>query len=220
MYKTKELFDLDHTIAREYLERFEQPWEALKGIKEVIIELGKNLDENEYEQIKENVWVHKTAHIDENVSIIGPAIIGRNTAIRHCAYVRENVIVGNDCVVGNSCEVKNVIIFDNTQVPHFNYVGDSIMGYHSHMGAGSIVSNLKSDGSNVTVRDGEERYTTNLRKFGAMVGDYVEIGCNSVLNPGTIIGRHTNIYPLSRVRGLIPERSIYKDVDDIVEKKQ
>ena len=219
MYKTEELFDLEHTIARDYLSGFEQPWEALSGIKELIPELGKTLDTNEYDEIREKVWVHKTAKIDGNVTIIGPCIIGRNSAVRHCAYIRENVIIGEDCVVGNSCEVKNAIIFDHTQVPHFNYVGDSILGYHAHMGAGSIVSNLKSDGRNITVKDGEEQMETNLRKFGAIIGDNVEIGCNSVLNPGTVVGKNSNVYPLARVRGLVPSNSIYKDEDNIVEKR-
>jgi len=218
MYKTKQLFDLKHTITEKYLEKYEFPWEILPEIKTIILEIGQNLSKEEYEEIKENVWKHKSVQIDDNVSIIGPAIIGENSNIKHCAYIRENVIIGKECTIGNSCEVKNAIIFDKTQVPHFNYVGDSILGYKSHMGAGAIVSNLKSDKSNIVVKEEDEKYITNLRKFGAIVGDYVEIGCNSVLNPGTIIGRNTNIYPLSRVRGVIKENSIYKDENNIVEK--
>ena len=218
MYKTNNLLDLNHTITKQYIEKYEYPWEILPEIKNIILEIGRNLDKTQYQEIKENVWIHNSASVDDNVQIIGPAIIGPESSIRHCAYIRENVIVGKACVIGNSCEVKNAIIFDETQVPHFNYVGDSIMGYKSHMGAGSIVSNLKSDKSNVVVRAGEEKLETNLKKFGAVIGDHVEIGCNSVLNPGTVIGKNSNIYPLSRVRGLVPENSIYKDENNIVEK--
>ena len=218
MYKTNNLLDLNHTITKQYIEKYEYPWEILPEIKNIVLEIGKNLDKTQYQEIKENVWIHNSASVDDNVQIIGPAIIGPESSIRHCAYIRENVVVGKSCVIGNSCEVKNAIIFDETQVPHFNYVGDSIMGYKSHMGAGSIVSNLKSDKSNVVVRAGEEKLETNLKKFGAVIGDHVEIGCNSVLNPGTVIGKNSNIYPLSRVRGLVPENSIYKDDNNIVEK--
>ena len=218
MYTTKNLLDLSHSICGEYLKKYEYPWEALPEIKHMILELQKNLNKEEYNEIKEGVFVHKTATVAPTACLIGPAIIGAGTEIRHCAFIRENVIVGDGCVIGNSCEAKNVIIFDKTQVPHFNYVGDSIMGYHSHMGAGSIVSNLKSDGSNVVVRSGEQKQETHLRKFGAIIGDNVEIGCNSVLNPGTVVGRNSNIYPLSRVRGQVPENSIYKDEGNIVEK--
>ncbi len=219
MYTTKNLLDLSHSICGEYLEKYEYPWEALPEIKHMILELQKKLNRDEYIEVKDRVFIHKTATVAPNACLIGPAIIGPNTEIRHCAFVRENVIIGENCVLGNSCEAKNVIIFDNTQVPHFNYVGDSIMGYHSHMGAGSIVSNLKSDGSNVVVRSGEEKQETNLRKFGAIVGDFVEVGCNSVLNPGTVVGRNSNIYPLARVRGQVPANSIYKDEDNVVEKR-
>ena len=180
--------------------------------------MEKNLDKNQYKEIKNNVWVHISASIDENVQIIGPTIIDENSSIKHCAYIRENVIIGKACVIGNSCEIKNAIIFDETQVPHFNYVGDSVMGYKSHMGAGAIISNLKSDQSNIIVKTEEEKIETNLRKFGAIIGDFVEVGCNSVLNPGTIIGRKTTIYPLSRVRGLVKENCIYKEEDNVVEK--
>lgn len=219
MYTTKNLLDLDHTIAKEYLEKYENPWEVLPEIKSIIKELIAKLDKNEYKEIKESVWIHKSVEIASNAEVMGPAIIAEGTCIRHCAFVRDNVIIGKNCVIGNSCEIKNSIIFDDTQIPHFNYVGDSILGYHSHMGAGSIVSNLKSDGKNITVNDGQNKVETNLRKFGAIIGDNVEIGCNSVMNPGTVIGRNSNIYPLARVRGLVPENSIYKDEDNIVEKK-
>ena len=219
MYTTKNLFDLEHTIAREYLENYEYPWEALPEIKNFIRELIEKLDHNEYTEYKKDVWVHKSATIAPTADVNGPAIIGPKSEIRHCAYIRGNAIIGEGCVIGNSCEVKNAVIFDKSQVPHFNYVGDSILGFHAHMGAGSIVSNLKSDGKNVTIRVGDVKIPTNLRKFGAIIGDNVEVGCNSVLNPGTIVGKNSNIYPLARVRGLVPERSIYKDEDNIVEKK-
>ncbi len=219
MYTTKNLFDLEHTIAREYLENYEYPWEALPEIKNFIRELIEKLDRNEYTEFKKDVWVHKSATIAPTADVNGPAIIGPKSEIRHCAYIRGNAIIGEGCVIGNSCEVKNAVIFDKSQVPHFNYVGDSILGFHAHMGAGSIVSNLKSDGKNVTIRVGDVKIPTNLRKFGAIIGDNVEVGCNSVLNPGTIVGKNSNIYPLARVRGLVPERSIYKDEDNIVEKK-
>ena len=218
MYKTKELLDLNHSITKKYLENLEYPWLILPEIKNIILELIKNLPLEEYEEVKNNVFKHKSATIDNNVELIGPAIIGANSQIKHCAYIRENVIVGEDCVIGNSCEIKNAIIFDESQVPHFNYVGDSILGYKSHMGAGSIVSNLKSDKTNVVVKDEDEKYETSLRKFGAVIGDYVEVGCNSVLNPGSVIGRNSNIYPLARVRGVVRANSIYKDEDNIVEK--
>ncbi len=219
MYTTKNLFDLEHTIAREYLENYEYPWEALPEIKNFIRELIEKLDRNEYTEYKKDVWVHKSATIAPTADVNGPAIIGPKSEIRHCAYIRGNAIIGEGCVIGNSCEVKNAVIFDKSQVPHFNYVGDSILGFHVHMGAGSIVSNLKSDGKNVTIKVGDVKIPTNLRKFGAIIGDNVEVGCNSVLNPGTIVGKNSNIYPLARVRGLVPERSIYKDEDNIVEKK-
>ena len=218
MYKTKNLFDLEHSLAGEYLSQFEYPWEALKGIKEMIIELGNELDKNEYKQIKEDVWVHNTATIFESAYIAGPCIIGANSEVRHCAFIRGSALVGENCVVGNSCELKNVILFDHVQTPHYNYVGDSILGYYSHMGAGSITSNVKSDKKLVVVHSDEENLETGLKKFGAMIGDHVEVGCNSVLNPGTVIGRNSNVYPLSRVRGLIPENSIYKDEGNVVEK--
>lgn len=220
MYKIKDLYDLNHTLAKEYLSHYEYPWQALKGIKELIIELGQTLGD-EYQEISEHVWVHKDANIFKSAYIGAPCIIGPGTEIRHGAFIRGSALVGQNCVVGNSVELKNVIIFDNVQVPHYNYVGDSILGYKSHMGAGSITSNVKSDKTLVVVKDHlhNELIETGLKKMGAMLGDYVEVGCNSVLNPGTVIGRHSNIYPLSRVRGVIPAYSIFKDIDNIVEKK-
>lgn len=220
MYKIKDLYDLDHTLAKDYLLNYEYPWLALKGIKDFIIELGQNLSD-EYQEVKEHVWIHKDAKVFESAYIGAPCIIGAGTEVRHGAFIRGSALVGNDCVVGNSVELKNVIIFDNVQVPHYNYVGDSILGYKSHMGAGSITSNVKSDKTLVVVKDriNNEEIETGLKKMGAMLGDYVEVGCNSVLNPGTVIGRHSNIYPLSRVRGVVPADSIFKDIDDIVKKK-
>ena len=208
--KINELYDLEHTLAKDYLSKYEYPWEALAGIKDFIIELGKSLDKNEYKEIKENVWVHKTAKVFDSAYLGSPCIIGENTEVRHCAFIRGSALVGNNSVVGNSVELKNVIIFDNVEVPHYNYVGDSILGFKSHMGAGSITSNVKSDRGLVVIH-GEEDIKTGIKKVGAFLGDYVEVGCNSVLNPGTIIGRHTNIYPLSSVRGVIKENSIYKN---------
>ena len=208
--KIEELYDLNHTLANEYLKKYTYPWEALAGIKDFIINLGKSLDKNEYKEIKENVWVHNSAKIFESAYLGEPCIIGENTEVRHCAFIRGSALVGNNSVVGNSVELKNVIIFDNVEVPHYNYVGDSILGFKSHMGAGSITSNVKSDRSLVVIH-GEEDIYTNIKKVGAFLGDYAEIGCNSVLNPGTIIGRHTNVYPLSSVRGVVPENSIYKN---------
>ena len=220
MYKIKDLYDLNHTLAKEYLSHYEYPWQALKGIKELIIELGQTLGD-EYQEISEHVWIHKDANIFKSAYIGAPCIIGPGTEIRHGAFIRGSALVGQNCVVGNSVELKNVIIFDNVQVPHYNYVGDAVLGYKSHMGAGSITSNVKSDKTLVVVKDRlhNESIETGLKKMGAMLGDYVEVGCNSVLNPGTVIGRHSNIYPLSRVRGVIPAHSIFKDIDNIVEKK-
>ncbi len=221
MYKIKDLYNLDHTLAKDYLDKFEYPWEALKGIKEYIIELGKTLG-NEYEEVEENVWVHKTATVFKSAYLGSPCIIGPNTEVRHCAFIRGSALIGENCVVGNSVELKNVIIFDNVQVPHYNYVGDSILGYKSHMGAGSITSNVKSDKTLVKIKDKVtgEIIETGLKKMGAMLGDNVEVGCNSVLNPGTIIGRNTNIYPLSCVRGVIRDNSIYKDSEHIISKEE
>ena len=215
--KICELFDLTKTIANDYLNGFEYPWEALSGIKQTIIALGNSLGED-YEEISENVWVHKTAKIAPTAFLGAPCIIGAETEVRHGAFVRGSALVGNGCVVGNSVELKNVIIFDSVQVPHYNYVGDSILGYKSHMGAGSITSNVKSDKSLVEIK-GNEVIKTNLKKVGAFLGDYVEVGCNSVLNPGTVIGRNSNVYPLSCVRGVVPANSIYKTGGIIVTKE-
>ena len=211
MYTIKDLYDLDHTLAKEYLEQFTYPWEALKGIKEFILKLGPTLDPAEYEEVSENVWVHKTAKVFPSAYLGSPCIIGPNTEVRHCAFVRGSALVGADCVVGNSVELKNVILFDHVQTPHYNYVGDSILGYYSHMGAGSITSNVKSDKKLVVVHNGTEQIETGLKKFGAMLGDHVEVGCNSVLNPGTVIGRDSRVYPTSCVRGVIPEKHIWKN---------
>ena len=217
MLKTSELFDLRHTMAADYLANFEYPWQALKGIRDLILTLGAGLGD-EYTEVAPTVWVHKTATVFPSAYLGAPCIIGANTEVRHCAFIRGSALVGEGCVVGNSVELKNVILFDGVQVPHYNYVGDSILGYLSHMGAGSVTSNVKSDKTLVTVRDGEERIETGLKKFGAMVGDYVEVGCNSVLNPGTVVGRNTNIYPLCAVRGVIPADSIVKTGGQIVPK--
>ena len=208
--RINELYDLNHTLAKDYLSKYTYPWEALAGIKDFIINLGKSLDKNEYTEIKENVWVHKTAKVFESAYLGAPCIIGENTEVRHCAFIRGSALVGNNSVVGNSVELKNVIIFDNVEVPHYNYVGDSILGFKSHMGAGSITSNVKSDRTLVVIH-GDTNIETNIKKVGAFLGDFVEVGCNSVLNPGTVIGVHTNVYPLSSVRGVVPANSIYKN---------
>ncbi len=218
--KIENLYDLNETLAGEYLKGFTYPWEALSGIGDLIKELGKKLDPEKYDKKEEDVWIAKSAKIYPTVgAIIGPCIIGENTEVRPGAFIRGKVLVGNDCVIGNSTELKNVIIFNHVQVPHYNYVGDSILGFYSHMGAGSITSNVKSDKTLVVVKDGNEEIETKLKKMGAMLGDHVEVGCNSVLNPGTVIGRNTNIYPLSRVRGVIPGNSIFKDRNEIVPKR-
>lgn len=217
MIKIQELYDLDHTLAKDYLNQFEYPWQALKGIKDFILQTGPSLSD-EYEQIKENVWVHKSATVFESAYLGAPCIIGANTEVRHGAFIRGSALIGDNCVVGNSVELKNVILFDCVQTPHYNYIGDSILGYKSHMGAGSITSNVKSDKTLVVVHDGEMNYETGLKKFGAMLGDYVEVGCNSVLNPGTVIGVHSNVYPVSCVRGVVPDHSIVKSGGNIVKK--
>lgn len=217
MIKTQELYDLNHTIAGEYLAGFENPWQALAGIKNLILELGSHLGE-EYTEVAPTVWVHKTAVVAPTAYLGAPCIIGPGTEVRHCAFIRGSALVGENCVVGNSVELKNVILFDNVQVPHYNYVGDSILGYKSHMGAGSLTSNVKSDKTLVVVKNGEEQIPTGLKKFGAMVGDFVEVGCNSVLNPGTVVGRNSNIYPTSCVRGVVPEKSIWKTGGVVVKK--
>ena len=220
MYKINDLYDLTHSQAKDYLSKYEYPWQALKGIKDFIIELGETLGD-EYQEVNEHVWIHKDAKVFDSAYIGSPCIIGAGTEVRQCAFIRGSALVGENCVIGNSVELKNVIIFDNVQVPHYNYVGDSILGYKSHMGAGSITSNVKSDKTLVVVKDrfNHEEIETGLKKMGAMLGDYVEVGCNSVLNPGTVIGRNSNIYPLSRVRGVVLENSIFKELNDIVEKK-
>ena len=212
------LYNLEETIAKDLLETATYPWEVLPKISEFIIKLGNTLDENVYDKKGENIWIAKSAKVAPTAYINGPAIIGEEAEIRHCAFIRGNAIVGNGAVVGNSTELKNVILFNKVQVPHYNYVGDSILGFKSHMGAGSITSNVKSDKKLVIVKNGEERIETGLRKFGAMVGDNVEVGCGSILNPGTVVGRNTNIYPLSSVRGVVKENSIYKNKNEIVEK--
>lgn len=220
MYKTEELLDLSHSIAGEYLKGFEYPWQALKGIKDLILEIGPKLNKEEYKEVSENVWVHNTAKIFPSAYLGAPCIIGANTEVRHCAFIRGSALVGENCVVGNSVELKNVILFDNVQTPHYNYVGDSILGYKSHMGAGSITSNVKSDKTLVVVKNFDgEKIETGLKKFGAILGDNVEVGCNSVLNPGTVVGRCSNIYPVSRVRGVVKANSIFKDINNIVEKR-
>ena len=214
-----DMYDLEHTLAKDYLSQFTYPWEALKGIKDFILQLGPTLGD-EYEEVSEHVWVHKTAKVFHSAYLGAPCIIGPNTEVRHCAFIRGSALVGADCVVGNSCELKNVILFDHVQTPHYNYVGDSILGYYAHTGAGSITSNVKSDKKLVVVHNGTEQIETGLKKFGAMIGDYVEVGCNSVLNPGTVIGRHSNVYPTSCVRGVIPPNSIWKDNGVVVTKHE
>ena len=216
---TTGLFDLSHTLAGDYLARFEYPWQARDGIKDLILTLGPTLGD-EYEELGSQIWVHQTAQIAHSAFLGAPCIIGPHTEVRHCAFIRGSALVGANCVVGNSVELKNVILFDNVQVPHYNYVGDSILGYKSHMGAGSITSNVKSDKTPVAVRDGAERVETGRRKFGAVLGDCVEVGCNSVLNPGTVIGPRSNVYPLSCVRGVVPADSIYKTGGVIVPKRK
>ena len=217
--KISELYsDLSKTLAKELLEGKTYPWEVLPCISEFIVKLGNTLSEEEYEKKGENVWIAKSAKVAPTAYINGPAIIGKDAEVRHCAFIRGNALVGEGAVVGNSTELKNVILFDKVQVPHYNYVGDSILGYKSHMGAGSITSNVKSDKKLVVVKGKEVRMETGLKKFGAMLGDEVEVGCGSVLNPGTVVGRHTNIYPLSSVRGVVPSHSIYKNQNEVVEK--
>ena len=214
---TTGLFDLSHTLAGDWLARFTYPWQALDGIKDLILALGPALGD-EYEELGSQVWVHQTAQIAHSAFLGAPCIIGPRTEVRHCAFIRGSALVGANCVVGNSVELKNVILFDNVQTPHYNYVGDSILGYRSHMGAGSITSNVKSDKTLVTVKDGDEKIETGRKKFGAILGDHVEVGCNSVLNPGTVVGPRSNIYPVSCVRGVIPPDSIYKTGGVIVPK--
>lgn len=217
--KINQMFDLNQTIAAKLFENVEYAWEVLPKIKDFILELGKSLPKEEYEEVSEHVWIAKSATVAPTASITGPVIIDKNAEIRHCAFIRGNAIVGEGAVVGNSTELKNVVIFNTVQVPHYNYVGDSVLGYKAHFGAGAITSNIKSDRTNVSILYRGEKLETGLRKIGAIVGDSVEIGCNSVLNPGTVIGKHSNIYPLSMVRGFVPESSIYKKAGEVVEKR-
>mgnify|MGYP003299036466 CR=1 FL=1 len=219
MFKTEELFDLSHTAAAQFLSGFEYPYEALPHIKDFIKSLIMTLSEDEFYSPSEGVMISKKATVAPTACINGPAVIFEGAEIRHCAYIRGAVLVGKNCVVGNSTELKNCILFDKTAVPHFNYVGDSILGYCSHLGAGAVISNVKSDKTNIVVREGDTRIETGLRKFGAMVGDFVEVGCNSVLNPGTVIGRNSTVYPGSRVRGVIPEDCICKSGKNVIIKK-
>lgn len=217
MLKTSDLYDLSRSQAGSYLSAFDYPWQALGGIKNLILSLGPQLGED-YTEVSPQVWVHKSAIIAPTAYLGAPCIIGADTQVRHCAFIRGSALVGKNCVVGNSVELKNVILFDNVQVPHYNYVGDSILGYKSHMGAGSLTSNVKSDKTLVVVKNGQEQLPTGLKKFGAMVGDFVEVGCNSVLNPGTVIGRGSSIYPTSCVRGVVPPDSIWKTGGVVVKK--
>ena len=218
MYKIEELLDLSHTIAAPLFEGKEYPWEVLDDIKSFILSLGPTLPKDEFEQVSEGIWIARDALIFPSAYIGGPCIIDHGAEVRHCAFIRGSAIVGKNCVVGNSVELKNVVLFDNVQTPHYNYVGDSILGYKSHMGAGSITSNVKSDKTLVTVH-AEQDIPTGQKKVGAMLGDFVEVGCNSVLNPGTVIGRNSNVYPLSCVRGIVPANSIYKTGGIIVRRE-
>ncbi len=216
--KTRELYNLEMTIASPLLEKCEYPWEALAKIKDFVIELGKTLDKEVFEEVSEKVWIAKSAKIFPSAYIAAPCIIDEGSEVRHSAFIRGSVIVGKNCVVGNSTEMKNSIIFDNVQIPHFNYVGDSVLGYKSHLGAGAVTSNVKSDKTLVTIKIDDGKVETGLKKFGAMVGDFTEVGCNSVLCPGTVIGKNCTVYPLSRVRGFLKENSIFKSQEDIVTK--
>ena len=220
MTEIKDLFDLTKTIAAKVFEGKKYPWEVLPEIKNFILDLGPTLPEEEFDNPSEGVWIAKDAKVFPSAYIGSPCIIDHEAEVRHCAFIRGSAIVGKHAVVGNSVELKNVILFDNVQTPHYNYVGDSILGYKSHMGAGSITSNVKSDKTLVVVKDPENPVETGLKKFGAMLGDFVEVGCNSVLNPGTVIGPHANIYPVSCVRGVIPAHSIYKDKEHIIPKEE
>ena len=219
MIKTADLYDLNHSRAGAYLSGFEYPWQALDGISDLILALGPALGDA-YNEVAPGVWVHRTAVVAPTAYLGAPCIIGADTEVRHCAFIRGAALVGDGCVVGNSVELKNVILFDGVQVPHYNYVGDSILGYKSHMGAGNLTSNVKSDSSDVVIKNGDERLETHRMKVGAMLGDHVEVGCNSVLNPGTVVGRHSNIYPLSCVRGTVPGGNIWKTGGVIVKKEK
>lgn len=216
--KIQKLFDLDKTIAAKLFDGIEYPWQALSKIKEFTVSLGKSLDKEKFDEVSPDVWISKSAKVAPTAFIAPPCIIDEGAEVRHCAFIRGGVIIGKSCVVGNSTEMKNAVIFDNVQIPHFNYVGDSILGYKSHLGAGAVTSNVKSDKTLVTIKNGNEKIETGLKKFGAMVGDYTEVGCNSVLCPGTVIGKNSTIYPLSRVRGYLKENSIFKSEENIVEK--
>lgn len=216
--KIVNLYDLEETIAADLLKQAEYPWEVLSKISSFIVELGEKLPKDKFTEVSEHVWVANSAKVAPTANINAPAIIDEEAEVRHCAFIRGNAIVGKGAVVGNSTELKNVILFNKVQVPHYNYVGDSVLGYKAHMGAGSITSNVKSDKTLVVVKDGEERFETGLKKFGAMLGDNVEVGCNSVLNPGTVIGRNSNVYPTSMVRGVVHEGCIYKKQGEIAEK--
>ena len=220
MYTVHDLYDLTHTQAAPLLEEVEYPWQALAGISGFILSLGSTLSAEEYDHPSEDVWIAKSAKVAPTANITGPCIIGPETEVRHCAFIRGKALIGAGCVVGNSTELKNVILFDQAKVPHYNYVGDSILGFQAHMGAGSITSNVKSDKTLVVIRDGEDRFPTGLKKVGAMLGDRAEIGCNTVLNPGTVIGRDSSVYPTSCVRGTVPANSIFKDQAHIVPKAQ
>lgn len=215
----KELYNLDETIAKDIFEGVTYPWEVLPKISEFIVKLGSTLSEEEYDKVGDDVWIAKSANVFPSAYVHGPAIIEKDAEVRHCAFIRGNAIVGEGAVVGNSTELKNVILFNKVQVPHYNYVGDSVLGFKSHMGAGSITSNVKSDKKLVVVKTPEGGIETGMKKFGAMLGDCVEVGCGSVLNPGSVIGSHTDIYPLSMVRGFVPGNSIYKKQGEVVEKR-
>lgn len=215
----KEMYTLEETIARDIFDGVTYPWEVLPKISSFILELGASLSEEEYEKKGENVWIARTAKVAPSASITGPAIIGKDAEVRHCAFIRGNAIVGEGAVVGNSTELKNVILFNKVQVPHYNYVGDSVLGFKAHMGAGSITSNVKSDKKLVVVKSPEGNIETGMKKFGAMLGDHVEVGCGTVLNPGSVVGKNTNIYPLSMVRGYVPADSIYKMQGEVAEKQ-
>lgn len=218
--KTSDLFDLSKTSAAKLLDSSVYPWEILSKISDFIKYLGEQLDPEAYNKVGDNIWIAKDASVAPSASISGPCIIESGAEIRHCAYIRGSALIGAGAVVGNSCEVKNSILFGRVQIPHFNYVGDSILGFASHMGAGAITSNVKSDKSNISINTPDGKIATELRKFGAILGDFVEVGCNSVLNPGSVIGRHSIVYPLSRVRGVVPEHSIYKDTGNIVPRQK
>ncbi len=220
IFGAKNFFDLTKSLAGEFLSDYEKVWDAIPDIKRFIVALGKSLDKSAYDEVKENVWISKTATVAPTAEIVGPCIVGESCEIRHGAFIRGSVLIGKSCVVGNSTEMKNSIIFDNVQIPHYNYVGDSILGYKSHLGAGAVTSNVKSDKTLVTVRYQDKKVQTGLKKFGAILGDNVEVGCSSVLCPGSVIGKNTTIYPLSRVRGFIEENSIFKDENTIVKKRE